>query len=318
MAALLHLSLWALALAMVDASEAKAQVAWQTGSVEASLDSSAKERRQTLVYFTAAWCPTCQDLERELLNTAAGRGATAPFTAVKVDVDAEGGQALVERFVILAYPSALVLNPDGEELGRVVGYEGQGTWTSRLHKISQSTQTLERLKSEALGSPNSARAALNLARAKLERGQAEEGISSLQALTLRWPKDDASAESLWTLGRYYHRVKGQHETAQHLWRELGERFYGTSWAPSAWAWFGKAQKALGRLEAGASMLRQVALRDPSQGVYIRVYASYVAKHSLRGHFQEARTLLSQALRRLKGPSAERERVRLSALLDKLQ
>ena len=258
----------------------------------------------TLLYFTAAWCPTCQELERDVLSTPAGRQATKALRALKVDVDAEGGQALVTRYVILAYPSALVLDATGREVGRVVGFDNATSWLSGLARVSESEHSLARLQGQAKARPNDPRAAIALYRALLERGDKDAGISGLQEVLVRWPEDDASAEALWCLGRYYHRVQGDPATAQHLWRELGQRFPGGKWAVSAWSWFGKAQSELGRVTSGARVLASLSKQSPAAPGLLKVYARYLLKHDLRGHFPNARALIGDAL--------ESDRKRLSA------
>ena len=77
-------------IALLVALPASGSVAWRTESVDAALLVSAKEGSPTLIYFTADWCPACQDFQAQLLDTPAGGEATAGIRAVKVDVDEPG------------------------------------------------------------------------------------------------------------------------------------------------------------------------------------------------------------------------------------
>jgi thiol-disulfide isomerase/thioredoxin len=280
-------------------AQAQASVQWFTGTPQEALDASASDGKPVLLYFTATWCPSCQDLDRELLSTKAGAIATASHRAVKIDVDASGGEALVERFVVLAYPSALVFKHQqarGTELGRVVGFEGAEAWTQALVAVTDAAQSIEALRRAVEARDGDAPALLALGRALLERGHRREGEVTLQRVTLAWPTSDASAEALWSLGRYYHRVRREPAIAQHLWRELGERYAHTSWAYSAWSWYGKAQASLGQIALGASALEVVARRDLSRTTLLRIYGDYLKTHGLTKRFATARELISGVLR----------------------
>jgi thiol-disulfide isomerase/thioredoxin len=310
-------TLFSLALLVATAQlsrPAHAAVPWFTGTAEAALAASALDGDPTLLYFTATWCPACRALDAELLATPEGRTATSEHRAVKVDVDAPGGDALVERFVILAYPSALVVGADGKELGRVVGFDGPGPWTTRLAQVTARADSLPRLRDVVRRQPEVAPPLLALARALLERGERREGEASLQLVSVRWPRSDAAAEALWCLGRYYHRVRRQPVVAQHIWRELGERFSGSSWANSAWSWYGKAQASLGRIDAGARALEAVARRDLSDATLLGIYAGFLNKHRATAHFQTAASLIDQALALSSGglPKAERDALEVLA------
>ncbi|MGB0589471.1 MAG: thioredoxin family protein [Myxococcota bacterium] len=302
-----------LLLALSWASPSIASVSWFKGTVAEAITAGQRDLRPTLLYFTADWCPACQTLEKELLGTDDGRTATARHRAVKIDVDAAGGEALVARYVVLSYPSALVLDKGGTELGRVVGFDGKEAWTRSLSAVTASAESLQALEGAVKRTPEAPQAQLALGRALLERGHTDRGVTSLQWVALRWPESDAAPEALWTLGRYYHRVRREPSVAQHLWRELGERYPETSWVYSAWSWYGKAQASLGRLEHGARSLEWVARRAPSRLTLTRIYAGYLKRHALRAHYATGLELVTQALEVARRMGDEKAKAALEGL-----
>ena len=289
-------------------------VGWYQGEVEDGLRASASEATTTLLYFTAAWCPSCQKLQAELLATPAGAVAARGLRAIKVDVDAPGGQALVGRFVILGYPSALLLASTGEEIGRVVGFEGPAAWSARLEALKANSAPIRSLRDAVRRNPADAQATLALGRALLERDKRDEGEALLQLVAIRWPGHaDAAAEALWCLGRYYHRVRSEPVTAQHIWRELAERYGHTTWAGGAWWWYAKAQVALGRVETGAAALEAVAHREPGHVDSLSTYVAFLKKHTLTERCDQARRLITEALAQ-PGERGPEERAQLNELL----
>ena len=76
--------------------------------------------RSTLIYFTADWCPPCQAMKRETWPDDGVEGAIGEWNAVKIDVDENPD--LARQFAAESIPTMVVLNTDGEEVRRHVGF----------------------------------------------------------------------------------------------------------------------------------------------------------------------------------------------------
>lgn len=81
------------------------------------------------------WCPPCKALRKTVLNSQEFKDF-AKDNLVLVDVDfphqkqqteelKKANKALSEKFSIEGYPTVIVLSPDGKELKKMVGYDGQ-------------------------------------------------------------------------------------------------------------------------------------------------------------------------------------------------
>ncbi|MES0872609.1 thioredoxin family protein [Sinimarinibacterium thermocellulolyticum] len=82
----------------------------------------AHERRQPLlVEFHAPWCYSCYYMAQHVMTGPQWAQVRERAVVVEVDVDAPQGAALKQRYGIRALPSYLLLDSDGDELGRILG-----------------------------------------------------------------------------------------------------------------------------------------------------------------------------------------------------
>lgn len=89
---------------------------WEDGP--AALESALSGETPVLLYVRSEWCPPCRALDANVLSRPAFIDATKGLRRVRIDGDADGAQAVIERFEARAYPTLLLLSPRGEELFR--------------------------------------------------------------------------------------------------------------------------------------------------------------------------------------------------------
>jgi thioredoxin-like negative regulator of GroEL len=76
-----------------------------------------------LVDFGAIWCPPCQLMDAELFAADPRPSVVDAFVLAKVDVDDPSSFGLKDRFHVGGYPTLVAVEVDGDELGRLVGYD---------------------------------------------------------------------------------------------------------------------------------------------------------------------------------------------------
>jgi len=98
----------------------------------AAIDAARQHRRPILYEFSAEWCGPCKLLEREFFSDRdrAAQINSLYVPAKVVDRQREEGanpalvDSLQKRYQIDAFPTLLATTPEGEEVGRIVGYAG--------------------------------------------------------------------------------------------------------------------------------------------------------------------------------------------------
>ncbi|MBI5759794.1 MAG: thioredoxin family protein [Planctomycetales bacterium] len=96
-----------------------------------------------LVHFHATWCPPCKRMEREVLNTPEMlRFLEAGVVAVKVD--GEMHPDLKDRFDIEAFPSDVIITPQGRVLNSSQGYQSKDSYLSTLARADARYEAIKK------------------------------------------------------------------------------------------------------------------------------------------------------------------------------
>ena len=126
-----------------------AEVLWRT-DLPGALSQARSENKRVLLDFTGSdWCGWCIKFDHDVLSTEKFAAyAGKKLELVKVDFPRRTPQsaelkqtnaALAKRFNVDGYPTYVLLNSDGRELGRQVGYRegGPDAFISELEEFSR-------------------------------------------------------------------------------------------------------------------------------------------------------------------------------------
>lgn len=81
------------------------------------------ENKKVLVDFWAEWCHACKKMDATVLkDTRIGKLMNYMFVNYSVNIDEDpDGKSLIEKYEVKAFPTYLIINPDGTEYNRLVG-----------------------------------------------------------------------------------------------------------------------------------------------------------------------------------------------------
>jgi len=104
---------------------AKAEIAWvrpaSMAETDAAFAQAAKAGQPVFLFWTAVWCPPCNQVKSTIFTREDFIAKSRAFVPVYVDGDTPSGQALGKRFSVSAYPTMVLLRPDGTEITRLAG-----------------------------------------------------------------------------------------------------------------------------------------------------------------------------------------------------
>ncbi|MCS7152543.1 MAG: thioredoxin family protein [Bacteroidia bacterium] len=108
------------------------------GSWQALLSEAQKQKRPIFVDFYTVWCGPCKMLERYTFsNPEVGDYVEKNYLAYRVDAEKGDGVRLADQYRIRAYPTIVFLDPQGNEIGRHIGYADAPTFLNILRRYSE-------------------------------------------------------------------------------------------------------------------------------------------------------------------------------------
>jgi len=85
------------------------------------------ENKPLFVFAHASWCPTCKQMEHEVLNQKAlGDVYNKDVVNVAIDIESPDGRELNTQFPIRATPTLIFFTPDGSVVRKIEGYAAAG------------------------------------------------------------------------------------------------------------------------------------------------------------------------------------------------
>jgi len=118
-------------------------------SFEAASKQAAQTDKIVLVDFYTTWCGPCKLLDKKTWTDAAVIRLLEQKT-VALRIDAEKEAALSKRYKIEAYPSVLLIKPDGTEIDRLVGYCEPTTFIENFNAALNGKDSISRAKDKLM------------------------------------------------------------------------------------------------------------------------------------------------------------------------
>jgi len=116
--------------------QATGGIAFTTASFDELLAKAAKDQKLVFIDGYTTWCGPCKMLAAKTFpQTEVGDFMNPRFISAQIDMERGEGPELAHRYGISAYPTMLILRPDGTLVGKVVGYHEPQPFLDRIREI---------------------------------------------------------------------------------------------------------------------------------------------------------------------------------------
>jgi thiol-disulfide isomerase/thioredoxin len=161
-----------------------AAVSAKPSTVDDALAQAKKAHMPVLIEFGAPWCYSCYFMATHVLNGPEWTALEARTVVVDSDADSPDGAAWMKKLQVKALPAYVVLNENGEELGRILAEQPREKFYPAVDKILAGSRTLDQLKkSAAEGSVDAIATVLGSYEARREGQAGLDWYASLSATT---------------------------------------------------------------------------------------------------------------------------------------
>ena len=82
--------------------------------------------KYVLIDFYTVWCSPCKQMDKETYTDARVVAFLNDMIAVKYDSEKDAGIDVTKQYRVNFWPTTVLLGPDGNEVGRYVGYLDAG------------------------------------------------------------------------------------------------------------------------------------------------------------------------------------------------
>lgn len=117
-------------------TSAMAEDGW-LDNLDDALKQAESEKKLVLVDFTATWCGWCTKLKEEVFS----KDEFTQYVADKfvlVAIDADKNKELVDKYGVQGFPTIMVLDGEGKEVHKIVGFKPLDGFIEELKSVQPS------------------------------------------------------------------------------------------------------------------------------------------------------------------------------------
>ena len=118
-----------------------------------ALYSAQKEHKKLLVDYYAAWCPPCQELDKDVFRTDTLKPYESQFLFVHLDGDTLPSKGTFRKYPVTGYPTVWILDEAGKPLGRHVGFESKAEFLEFIDESLSGRTWSEQMEARIKKSP---------------------------------------------------------------------------------------------------------------------------------------------------------------------
>ena len=103
-------------------SSAQPGIRFEKGVFKTAMEKAKKEKKYLFVDVYTTWCPPCKYMSEKIFTQkSVGDYFNATFVNFKVDAERGEGPAFMQRYRVEAFPTFLLLDGEGNLVGKMVG-----------------------------------------------------------------------------------------------------------------------------------------------------------------------------------------------------
>jgi len=245
------------------APTAPASVQWIL-SVDGALADAKKANRPILLDMYTDWCEWCHALDDTTYVDSTFIAYSKKFTMARVNAEVDTVNAA--KYHVKSYPTVLVLNPDGTEIDRVVGYSRAPGFMAEIEEYLAGKNTIASMEADAAAHGSDPAVVARLADKYFGHGLFDQAREQYLKLADLDPKNTTGQvdDGLYTVARMY-RKNADYATARKYAKIIIDRYPTSDMYRPALLEFAGAWRRQGEWTTARNLYLDYAKRFPDDG-----------------------------------------------------
>lgn len=108
---------------------------WFDGSFDDALAQARATKKLVFVDLWTTWCGWCKVLEKKTFSQPAVQKELASMVSLSLDAEGPAGRPVKDKYHVSGYPTLLVVDGNGKEVGRIAGFLEPEPFLAKLAEI---------------------------------------------------------------------------------------------------------------------------------------------------------------------------------------
>ena len=233
---ILQISVIALIATGSSLSSAAAEgVVWEKLTLNQALDKAKSLDQMVMIDVYATHCKQCGEMDVQLWDTPEGAALGEGMVTIRVASDKPESFSVRERYPVLGLPLVLFIQPDGEEFGRIVGYNSHFQWVSDAKMLKNWIDPRPALEEQLEANPNSPESVFQMFEQNIyDKKEVEADLLLMRIMKLEESSQSPSfgPRAMALFAKYWDYFRQDKVKSQGVWKSQIEKYAHTNMAGS--------------------------------------------------------------------------------------
>lgn len=252
-------------------------VKWTDASYEQVLEQAKATDSFVLIDFYTTWCGPCKKLDKETYSDATVLKFIENMIPVKLDSEKGAGIDISKRYRVAAWPTIMLVDPNGKEIDRIVGYVNAEDFIQRIGEYQNGVNTLADFEARVKKNPDDAEAWKTLGNKYADSVRGPEANAAFAKYLELTPdiSGEEKAEALYSIGEAYY-VDEAYDKAADIFEGIIAGYPESEWRDRATTRLARAYYGQGEIDKCVAIYKSYADRHPDDARACNSFAWFCA------------------------------------------
>jgi TolA-binding protein len=259
---------------------ADAAVKWTSESYDQILARAKQENKYVFIDFFTTWCGPCKRMDEKTFSDAKVQKLLNSMISADWDAEKDPSMAIAKQYKVAAYPTLLVIGPDGKEVDRHLGYLDPAEFIQTIDGYRHGIGTVAALEKELQKRPDDVELLYQVGTKHAEAGRSVEATTALtKVLTLDPNNATRNPEILYTLGEANYNDQKYAEAKPYFTRLITD-YKDAEMVPDGMKRLAATEYKLGNADAAVAMYEKSIVGKENDASALNGFAWFCAQRKI--------------------------------------